>query len=97
MQNSPKKLVSVYFQTTGIKKSKKRIIKKTDFAEGDHDMIPQDPIILLSFINTNLRDKYHGLEALGEGLDISKDELDDIIKKLGDAGYSYDAAQNQFV
>ena len=34
------------------------------------DNIPQDPIILLSFINTRLRDQYASLDALCDDLDI---------------------------
>ena len=60
-------------------------------------MIPQDPVILLSFINTQLRDNYKDLEALSEGLDISRDEIDNIIEKLEAIGYEYDNSLNQFV
>lgn len=40
--------------------------------------LPTDPMILLSYINTKLRDFYPSLDALCEDADISKDE---IIKK----------------
>ncbi len=60
-------------------------------------MIPQDPVILLSYINTQLRDNYNGLEALADGLDISSDELAGITRKLEAIGYKYDAARNQFI
>ena len=60
-------------------------------------MIPQDPVILLSYINTQLRDNYKDLEALSDGLDISRDELDSIVKKLEAIGYKYDNSLNQFV
>ena len=59
-------------------------------------MIPQDPVMLLSFINMKLRDEYQGLDALSEGLDISKDELDKIICKLEGIGYKYDPKLNKF-
>jgi hypothetical protein len=59
-------------------------------------MLPQDPVMLLSYVNTQLRDNYKGLEALADGLDISKDELDAIVSKLLGIGYSYDANTNQF-
>lgn len=55
--------------------------------------IPNDPIILLSFINTKLRDFYTSLDALCEDLSIEKSEL---ISKLGNVGYNYDETQNQF-
>ncbi len=60
-------------------------------------MIPKDPIILLSFINTQLRDNYSNLENMAEGLDIGKDELQDICTKLEGVGYKYDAERNQFI
>lgn len=59
-------------------------------------MIPNDPVMLLSFINMKLRDEYGSLEALAEGLDISNDELQDIVSKLKNIGYMYDKANNKF-
>ena len=60
-------------------------------------MIPQDPVILLSYINTQLRDNYKDLEALSEGLDISRNEVDNIVEKLEAIGYKYDNSSNRFV
>ncbi|MBQ8002738.1 MAG: DUF4250 domain-containing protein [Clostridia bacterium] len=57
-------------------------------------MLPNDPIILLSVINTKLRDYYSSLDALCEDLDINEDEL---IKKLSSIGYIYKPERNQFV
>ncbi len=59
-------------------------------------MIPQDPVMLLSFINMKLRDEYGSLEALQEDLDISNDELQDIVSKLKSIGYIYDKVNNKF-
>ena len=59
-------------------------------------MIPHDPVMLLSFVNMKLRDNYSNLEDLAEGLDISKDELNDIINKLESIDYKYDNDKNQF-
>lgn len=59
-------------------------------------MIPKDPVMLLSYINTQLRDNYSNLEKLAEGLDISKDELNEIVKKLEGIGYKYNADSNKF-
>lgn len=56
-------------------------------------MLPQDPNILLSYINTKLRDEYDGLNALCDGLDVVPGTL---TEKLAAAGYVYDAASNQF-
>ena len=60
-------------------------------------MIPQDPVILLSYVNTQLRDNYASLEALYEGLDISEDEVKKITATLESIGYRYDSHKNQFV
>ena len=57
-------------------------------------MIPKDPMILLSYVNTQLRDFYPSLEALVEGLEVNQEEL---VKKLADIDYEYDAKRNQFV
>lgn len=55
--------------------------------------LPQDPFILLSYINTKLRDEYAGLDELCTELDIDKDSL---MSKLGDAGFTYMPEINQF-
>lgn len=54
-------------------------------------MLLQDPNILLSYVNTKLRDEYASLEELCRGLDIDPEEL---AEKL--AGCAYDGAVNQF-
>ena len=56
-------------------------------------MLPQDPYILLSYVNTKLRDEYPSLDALCGGLDVSPSEL---AEKLSGAGYAYDPDANQF-
>lgn len=56
-------------------------------------MIPNDPAMLLSFINMKLRDQYSSLEELCDDLDISQQE---IIEKLKKIDYIYDNEKNQF-
>ena len=56
-------------------------------------MLPNDPMILLSFLNTKLRDDYDSLTALCEDLETDEDELK---AKLAAAGVSYDEARNRF-
>lgn len=56
--------------------------------------IPNDPVILLSFVNTKLRDFYPSLEELGRSLDVDTEE---IVRKLGLIGYEYSESQNRFV
>ena len=53
-----------------------------------------DPVILLSYINTQLRDKYQSLDALCDDIGINKGEL---IEKLAGVDYRYDERLNRFV
>ena len=55
-------------------------------------MLPQDPFILLSFVNTQLRDRFDSLEALCEEHQCAPEELR---KKLEAVGVRYDKAHNQ--
>ena len=57
-------------------------------------MIPKDPMIFLSYINTQLRDHYANLDDLCSSLDLSVEELKE---KLGQIDYVYDEESNQFV
>lgn len=56
-------------------------------------MLPQDPYILLSVVNTKLRDEYPSLEYLCVGMDVDESEL---TKTLSGVGYAYDSGTNQF-
>ncbi len=56
--------------------------------------MPQDPVMLLSYINTQLRDHYASLNALCEDLEIFPKEIE---QKLEAIGYTYSPSQNQFV
>lgn len=57
-------------------------------------MIPNDPVMLLSFMNLKLRDYYGSLESLCEDLDVNKEE---IVSKLASIDYHYNSERNQFV
>lgn len=57
-------------------------------------MIPQDPVMLLSFLNLKLRDYYGTLDALCGDLDIDRAEIEDKLSKID---YHYDKEKNQFV
>lgn len=57
------------------------------------DTLPKDPIILLSTINTALRDEYASLDDLCDDKSFDKDE---IIKALASVNYSYNQDTNQF-
>ena len=54
--------------------------------------LPKDPVMLLSVINTKLRDRYPSLDALCLGADRAE-----IAERLGMIDYVYDAGRNQFV
>lgn len=56
-------------------------------------MLPKDPNILLSVINTKLRDFYKSLDDLCDDLDEDKEW---IIKILASIGYIYDIERNCF-
>ena len=57
-------------------------------------MMPKDPVMLLSYVNTQLRDNYDDLEELAASNMIDPKE---IAEKLAAIGYEYDAEQNRFV
>ncbi|MDE6527560.1 MAG: DUF4250 domain-containing protein [Muribaculaceae bacterium] len=58
------------------------------------DNLPQDPIILLSFINTRLRDQYPSLEALCDDMNVDSAKL---CAQLAAVGYVYDRNLNKFI
>lgn len=55
--------------------------------------IPNDSIILLSYVNTKLRDFYQNLDQLCEDMNLNKEDL---IAKLASIDYQYDHNLNQF-
>ena len=56
-------------------------------------MLPKDPILLLSVVNTKLRDNYPSLEELCHAEDAAPQE---IIQALNAVGYVYQPDLNQF-
>ena len=56
--------------------------------------LPKDPMLLLSVINTKLRDYYDSLDALCEDMDAEKEW---IINTLKGMYYEYDESRNQFI
>lgn len=56
-------------------------------------MIPQNPDMLLSFINMKLRDEFDSFSELCNVLDL---DITEIEQKLADAGYFYNEELNQF-
>lgn len=58
------------------------------------ETLPNDPVMLLSFINLKLRDFYPSLEELCNALDVNET---DIRQKLESIDYVYDPNTNQFI
>ena len=56
--------------------------------------IPKDPVMRMSFFNTQLRDHYDSLDDLCKALDLDAAEVE---KQLSEIDYHYDADKNQFV
>lgn len=57
-------------------------------------MIPNDPAILLGFVNTKLRDFYNSFDEMCEDLELDSKVIED---KLSMIGYNYKKERNQFV
>lgn len=55
--------------------------------------LPNDPIMLMSVVNTKLRDQYSSLDALCDDMGADKQV---IIDKLASVGYNYDEELNKF-
>lgn len=57
------------------------------------DSLPNDPFMLLSAVNMKLRDEYPSLDELCRAMDVDRDDL---VRRLGDAGFEYMPQINQF-
>ena len=55
--------------------------------------LPKDPVMCLSVVNTALRDGADTLEGLCAGWGIPEEEL---LDRLGAAGFTYDEERRQF-
>lgn len=56
--------------------------------------LPKDPVMLLSVVNTKLRDYYNNLEELAAAEDTTVEEIEN---KLNTINYIYDKNQNKFI
>ena len=57
-------------------------------------MLPNQPMILLSFANTKLRDDFSSLDAFCDDFQVARDEIEE---KLASIDYEYDEELNKFV
>lgn len=55
--------------------------------------VPKDPMILLSYMNTQLRDNYSSLEEMCQALDLNESQ---IRKTLSEIGFEYMSEKNCF-
>lgn len=55
--------------------------------------LPKDPVMLLSFVNTQLRDNYPTLSELAAAYMVDEQEL---VDKLAQINYVYHTDKNQF-
>ncbi|MDE7444209.1 MAG: DUF4250 domain-containing protein [Lachnospiraceae bacterium] len=56
--------------------------------------MPNDPNMLLSYVNLKLRDFYTSLDDMCDDMDVSKAEIEEKLQKIG---YNYDSQRNQFL
>lgn len=55
--------------------------------------LPEDPMMLYSFINMKLRDFYRSLDALCEDMNVEKEV---IVRTLKRVGFEYNPERNRF-
>ena len=58
------------------------------------EQLPRDPMMLLSVVNTKLRDFYPSLDALCEDMEVDRQEIETILQKIR---YQYKEDLNRFV
>ncbi len=69
------------------------MLKKTN-QKGPRAMnLPKDPVILLSYVNTQLRDFYPNLEDLCKSLGLDQSQLEQTLRTIG---YEYQPSRNRF-
>lgn len=59
-----------------------------------NDNLPKDPVMLLSFINTQLRDFYASFEDFANAFQVDAEAT---AATLASIDYTYDSTVNQFV
>lgn len=56
--------------------------------------VPKDPVMLLSYVNTQLRDFYPSLEDCCSALNLNRETVEHTLEQID---YHYDPSKNQFV
>lgn len=55
--------------------------------------LPQDVMMLFSYVNTKLRDDFNSLDELCDSLNVDRNTLE---QRLAEAGFEYNPNQNKF-
>lgn len=58
-----------------------------------YTQLPSDPVMLMSFVNTKLRDEFASLDELCATMGIDRATLEDTLRQ---AGYEYSTEHNKF-
>lgn len=58
------------------------------------DAFPKDPVMLLSFVNTRMRDEHVNLTELCVQFGVNRDDIE---TKLKNIGYLYNEELNKFI
>ncbi len=56
--------------------------------------LPKDPYMLLSYVNTQLRDNYPSLEEMAGAMDF---DIDELLAKMDSSGFVFDKKANKFI
>lgn len=59
-----------------------------------YEKLPKDPVMLLSFINTQLRDTYESFDDFANAFQVNGPETLALMKSID---YEYDPVVNQFI
>lgn len=59
-----------------------------------YEKLPKDPVMLLSFVNTQLRDTYESFEAFAIAYQLDADVTKETLRAID---YEYDEKVNQFI
>ncbi|MBO5524785.1 MAG: DUF4250 domain-containing protein [Roseburia sp.] len=59
-----------------------------------YEKLPNDPVMLLSFINTQLRDTYESFDDFAAAFQLDGNAISEKLKQID---YVYDETANQFV
>ncbi len=58
------------------------------------DALPNDPVMLLSFVNTRMRDEHINLTELCRQFGVNRDGIENKLKNIG---YLYNEELNKFI